>query len=226
MEFYRILALAIGYLLGNITFGYILGKMNHVDLREHGSGNIGTTNTLRTLGVKAGALTLLCDCLKAVLAALVSWLIFNFALHLESDYVDLLMTYAAFGACLGHDFPFTLKFHGGKGVATGLGFVIVCFPQSLPVALGLFIIIVAVTRYVSLGSILAAASVIIQAVIFFVLHMAPYNTAYSIEKLVIVAVMAGLIIFLHHANIHRLIHHKENRFTFHPNVVKEDSSHG
>jgi len=223
MIFYRFICIIIGYALGNISFGYLYGKSKNINLQKEGSGNIGTTNTLRVLGVKAGAFALFCDCMKAVLAAFLSYLIFHYGLSLEGEDVRILELYAAFGALIGHDFPVVLRFHGGKGVASGLGFLLVTLPHAVPLALLIFIITVALTRYVSLGSILAAFSVILQAILFVILRIFPF-TSYRMEALFFIVAMPILVILLHHQNIDRLIHHRENKFSFHPSVKKEDKN--
>ena len=105
----RIICILIGYAIGLFQTGYIYGKTQHIDIREHGSGNAGTTNTLRTLGFKAGAITFAGDCGKAILAIFISWLIFH-AQYPEG--IKLLGMYAGLGAVLGHNYPFYMKFKG------------------------------------------------------------------------------------------------------------------
>lgn len=114
----RIICILIGYAIGLFQTGYIYGKTQHIDIREHGSGNAGTTNTLRTLGFKAGAITFAGDCGKAILAIFISWLIFH-AQYPEG--IKLLGMYAGLGAVLGHNYPFYMKFKGGKGIACTTG---------------------------------------------------------------------------------------------------------
>jgi len=109
----RLICVVIGYLFGLFQTGYFYGKLKHIDIRQHGSGNAGTTNALRTLGWTAGAITFLGDCLKCVAAvAVVYWLYGS-----THDNISLLAMYAGMGAVLGHNFPFYLKFKGGKGIA-------------------------------------------------------------------------------------------------------------
>ncbi len=117
----RIICLAVGYVCGLFQTSYIYGKKSGIDIREHGSGNAGTTNALRTLGKKAGALTLLGDCLKCVLAVLIARLLFG--THQGTDLLALEL-YAGAGCILGHNFPFYLKFKGGKGIAASVGFLL------------------------------------------------------------------------------------------------------
>ena len=107
----RLIVLVIGYFLGTFQTGYIYGKSKGVDIRQHGSGNSGTTNTLRTLGWKAGAITFAGDLCKAILAVVIAHFLF---VNRYPDAVKVLEMYAGFGAVLGHNFPFYLKFKGGK----------------------------------------------------------------------------------------------------------------
>lgn len=208
----RIISLAIGYVFGMFLSGFFLGKSKNVDLRTKGSGNVGTTNTMRILGPKYGAITLVCDCLKPMGAMLVVWLLFR---HSYPEGVRLLMLYASFGAILGHDFPAFMKFKGGKGVASSVGTILVMFPQTFPVCAVLFFGTVAVTRYVSLGSILAAVGFGIQAVIMGQMGYLFMPEAYLKETMVISVIIALLVIILHRGNISRLVHGNENKFSFH-----------
>ena len=159
----RGICLAIGYIFGLFQTGYIYGKAHNVDIRQQGSGNAGTTNALRTLGWKAGLVTFIGDLGKAMLSMLIAWLLFH---EKYPDGVKLLEMYAGFGAVLGHNFPFYLKFKGGKGIACTSGFILAFDPLMAPVCLILFIGAVAITRYVSLGSILVVISFCVQLVIF------------------------------------------------------------
>ena len=134
----RLISILIGYLFGLFETGYFYGKMYGIDIRKQGSGNSGATNTLRTLGKKAGIITCLGDILKTVLAVIVARAIFK---DRYPDGVMLLGLYAGFGAVLGHNFPFYLKFKGGKGVACTGGTVLAVFPIVAPVSMGLFLIL-------------------------------------------------------------------------------------
>lgn len=205
----RIICLGIGYVLGLFQTGYIYGKAHNIDIREHGSGNAGTTNTLRTLGWKAGAITFLGDLCKAMLAILIAWLLFR---NSYPEAVKVLQMYAGLGAVLGHNFPFYLKFKGGKGIACTSGFILACFWQIAPVCLILFILAVAVTRYVSLGSILVVISFFIQLVIFGQLGMLSVGKAYLPEVYIVGAVFTLLALWKHRANIKRLLAGTENKF--------------
>ena len=208
----RVVSLLIGYIFGMFVSGFFLGKFKHVDLREKGSGNVGTTNTARVLGLKYGAITLLCDCLKPVLASLVVWLIFGRA---YAGHIRLLILYASFGAVLGHDFPAFMKFKGGKGVATSVGLILLCLPQAFPICAVLFFSAVGITRYVSLGSILAAVGFGAQAIVMGYLGWLSYPAGNVGEAVVIAEIISVLVIILHRSNIARLKNGTENKFSLH-----------
>ncbi len=210
----RLIALVIGYCFGMILMGYLIGKSKNIDLTKVGSGNVGTTNTLRNLGVSAGVITLVWDCLKCVVAVFVVWLFFrNFY-----DNVYIYKMYAGLGVVLGHDFPIYMKFKGGKGIASTLGFIIALFPMGLPIPAIIFITVVALTRYVSLGSMLGVFSFAVEMVV--AAKMGMLNKLFVgtelTEAVVICCVVAAIAIALHHANIKRLINGNENKFSFHP----------
>lgn len=209
----RLISLLIGYAFGNVTFGFLIGKIKHIDIRKKGSGNIGTTNTLRILGPAAGAFTLLFDCLKAVIAAYLAMAIMR-AVGIPGEFLNAVKAWAAFGAVIGHIFPVLLHFKGGKGVATGLGFLIAVCPLSLFASLGSFILIVIITQYVSAGSIVAAVSLPTQAIIFRIIGVEPYKGRYGTEIMILTSLVGILALIRHHANINRLIHHCENKLSF------------
>ncbi|MBR1634580.1 MAG: glycerol-3-phosphate 1-O-acyltransferase PlsY [Lachnospiraceae bacterium] len=208
----RLVSLAIGYCFGLILLGYILGKLAHVDIRKEGSGNVGTTNAVRVLGAKAGLITLVFDISKAWMAAFVVWLIFH---STYTENIRLLMIYAAFGAVLGHDFPFYIGFKGGKGVATGIAFFAIVVPVGIPVLVLEFIVIVVLTGYVSLGSIIGAVSAVIELFLFYGLGLLPYGEADFGEIAVLTVIAALILIIKHRANIGRLLSGTENKFSLH-----------
>ena len=156
----RLLCVVIGYLFGLIQTGYIYGKIKNIDIRKHGSGNAGTTNALRTLGWKAGVITFIGDCLKCVLAVAIIRLIFIQDLH-----VELYAMYTGLGAVLGHNFPFYLNFKGGKGIAATAGLIISLHPLLIPMGLIAFFGTFILTHYVSLGSLLVYAGLMVEIVI-------------------------------------------------------------
>ncbi len=207
----RIICIVIGYCFGLFASGFFIGKLHKMDLRDHGSGNIGTTNALRTMGPAMGALTLFLDFLKCVLAVVVVWAIFH---NSQPEHVRLLMLYGGVGVILGHDFPFYMNFKGGKGIASSLGLVTANYPIFLPVAAGIFVLSVAITKYVSLGSILACISLIVQVFVFGSLGMLGYSSGDLLEAQIVTCLFATLNIILHHANIKRLIAGNENKLSF------------
>jgi len=206
----RIICLAIGYIFGLFQTGFIYGKLHHVDIRQHGSGNAGATNTLRTLGWKAGLITFAGDLGKAMLAMLIGWILFR---DKYADGVKLLEMYAGFGAVLGHNFPFYMKFKGGKGIACTAGFILAFYPPMAPLCLLLFIVTVAVTRYVSLGSILVMICFWVQLVLFGQLGHLNVNSNLILEIYIVGALFSVMGIWRHRENIKRLLAGKENKFS-------------
>lgn len=201
-----VIVAVVSYLLGSIPFGYLLVRIfRGEDVRLSGSGNIGATNVTRKSPV-LGVLTLLLDALKGLFAV---WLTYRsleiaFLGHIEVDLSPFACAAALF-AVVGHMFPIWLKFRGGKGVATALGSFLLIAPKAVLVAAVVFVIIVAVTRYVSLGSILAVA---VFPIAVWRLHY------YRSERvcLLFIATASVLIIVKHHQNIRRLLAGTENRF--------------
>jgi glycerol-3-phosphate acyltransferase PlsY len=190
------------YLLGSIPFGYLLVRVfRGEDVRQSGSGNIGATNVSRKSPV-LGVLTLLLDALKGSAAVAVGY--FYSGRLPNGDLPYQVMSLAALFAVLGHMFPVWLKFRGGKGVATGLGSFIVIAPKAVLVAVCIFIAVVVVFRYVSLGSICAVASFPLL-----VYEMHSYGSART--ALAFMAATSLLIIARHHENIRRLLAGTENR---------------
>lgn len=202
----RLICLAIGYLFGLFQTGYIYGMIHHVDIRKHGSGNAGTTNALRTLGWKAGAITFIGDCLKCVLAVVLVRLIFA-----DSSHVELLAIYAGLGAVLGHNFPFYLNFKGGKGIASTVGLILAVNPVMFLVVAIVFIAIVWFTQYVSLGSIVIMVLFVIQVVIYGQMDGFGLTGGELYEFYAIAIVLAALAIWRHRANIKRLATGTENK---------------
>jgi glycerol-3-phosphate acyltransferase PlsY len=192
---------AASYLLGSIPFGYLLVRIfRGEDVRLTGSGNIGATNVSRrspTLGV----VTLLLDALKGSTAVALAA---GFG-PMDTPKPYGLMSLAALLAVVGHLFPVWLKFHGGKGVATGLGSFLVIAPKAVLLAAGIFFLIVLLFRYVSLGSIVSVAS-------FPALAWLLHEYGNSRSALAFMSTASLLIVSKHHANIRRLLAGTENRF--------------
>jgi len=188
------LSVLTGYLLGSFPSGYVVGKCRGIDIRQHGSGNIGATNVVRTLGKKWGVLVFALDVLKGILATQLILHTFaspNFAIA------------AGFGCFLGHCFPVWLGFKGGKGVAVGAGILIGLTPLVAAIGLTLWGIIFKVSRYVSLASLVAAVSLPITS---WVLYR-------QIGPLFWFTLVISLIaIWRHRSNIQRLLAGTESRF--------------
>lgn len=204
----RVICLLIGYVCGLFQTGYLYGKMHGIDIRQHGSGNAGTTNALRTLGTKAGVITFAGDCLKCILAVLIVRGIFG-ASHPES--IRLLGLYGCSGAILGHNFPFYLNFKGGKGIACTAGLLASFDVRIGIVALLTFIIVFNITHYVSLGSILVYVVFVLCAVILGQTGHMNLEGADLYEMYVITVLLAIMAIWKHRQNIVRLMHGNENK---------------
>ena len=152
----------IGYVFGLFQTAYLYGKLHGIDIRNYGSGNAGTTNTLRTLGTKAGLIVLLGDIMKCILAIVLTNMLFQ---NSHPDEIYLLKIYAAAGAILGHNFPFYLHFKGGKGIAATAGMILSFHPWLIPMGVILFFGTFFTTHYVSLGSLLVYAGFMIELVV-------------------------------------------------------------
>lgn len=176
-----------------------------------GSGNAGTTNTLRMYGWKAGLITLLGDVSKPVIAILLTWFLFHTK---EPEGVRLLQLYAGLGTIIGHNHPFYMKnFKGGKGIACTGGMMIAFCPVEVPIGLSVFILTVALTKYVSLGSMLGLISFFIQTIVFGELGILNVTTAYKTEIYVLAAIIMLMGIIRHRENIGRLLAGNENKFS-------------
>ena len=193
---------AAAYLLGSIPFGLILGKMfGAADVRKEGSGNIGATNVARVAGPLAGVLTLVLDAAKGAATVLLAG-------RYSNDSATWMMI-AGLAALVGHCFPVWLKFKGGKGVATAAGVYLALCPAAFLGGLILFILVVVFWRYVSLGSIAAAAAM--PLLLYFL--WAPHHAPPPIISFGALAV-AILIVYKHDANLQRLVEGAEPKFSF------------
>ncbi len=204
----RILCIVIGYVFGLFQTAFIYGKMHGIDIRQHGSGNAGTTNTLRVLGTKAGLIVFAGDVIKCILAVVVCVLLFGKA-HPEELY--LLKLYAATGAILGHNFPFYLNFKGGKGIAATAGLIASFHPSFIPVGLILFFGVFFTTHYVSLGSLLVYAGLMIQMVISGQLGLFDTTQPILNEMYMVTAFLAIMAYWKHRENIVRLVKGEERK---------------
>ena len=200
-----LIVILVAYLIGSIPFGYLIvrGKVGD-DIRQSGSGGTGATNVSRRAGKAAGVFTLVLDALKGVIAVLVARTLFAGV----GPYADWLAAVAGIAAIVGHIFPVWLSFRGGKGVATGVGVFLVLAPVALLCAGVLFVAIVAVTRFVSLGSIVAAVTIPL-----FVWLQAVFVEPVADLRPLLTAAITGalLIVFAHRGNIGRLARGTESQ---------------
>ncbi|MBR2948431.1 MAG: glycerol-3-phosphate 1-O-acyltransferase PlsY [Lachnospiraceae bacterium] len=203
----RIGALVIGYLFGLFQTSFFYGKKKGIDIREHGSGNAGTTNTLRTLGTKAGIIVFVCDLLKCFIASFVV----RFVFHAEGDMWYLIGIYGAAGAILGHNYPFYLQFRGGKGIACTAGLIGAFHPAFIPVGLLLFFGTFALTHYVSLGSLILYLGLMIQMVVMGQSGALGMTQPHLNELYIITAILMVIAYWKHRENIVRLINGVERK---------------
>jgi glycerol-3-phosphate acyltransferase PlsY len=198
-----ILTAVIGYLLGSIPTGFLVAKAKGIDIRTIGSGNIGATNVFRALGKPAGILVLLADALKgwlpvALLAGLICGRLWPEAGPQSREWFRIV---AGISAVLGHNYTCWLHFKGGKGIATSAGVLVALVPWALLIIAGIWVIVFALSRYVSLASIAASTA----------LPFAAWATGASTTLIAITAAMTALAIYKHKANIKRLLAGTENR---------------
>lgn len=192
-----ILTVLIGYLLGSISTGVVLSKLfAKTDIRTQGSGNAGTTNMLRILGRKMALLTFAGDMLKGIISVFIGKALVG---------GDLGGMLGVVGAVLGHYYPLYFGFKGGKGIATSFGSLLFVFPVQALIAFTVFLILVAVTHYVSVGSVAAAVTLPLLVVL---------TTPYNLAVYVLICCTGISVIWRHRANIIRLIQHKENKLDF------------
>ncbi len=203
------------FLLGSIPFGMLLARAKGVDIRTVGSGNIGATNVVRALGPKVGLAVFALDVLKGTIPALIAKQVVQAPVGgVQIQTISMLMGVIAI---LGHMFSPFIGFKGGKGVATGFGAALGAIPGAALVGLAVISLTVAFTRYVSLGSILAAISVPIVSMLVF---------RDSLQLLPILVVMAAFIIWKHRANIERLRNGTESKFAFKKQIPDKEEDDG
>ena len=204
------LLLLPAYFLGSIPFGLLVGRLRGLDIREHGSRNIGATNVWRTLGPRWGLFTFLLDAGKGFAAVTLARAI---AFHqvpqpVPDDFIAYAEAFAGLACILGHSFPIWLRFRGGKGVATSLGVILSMMPPfSTAVVFAVWLLVFAVSRYVSLASLVAAVSLPVTLAILYYLRWMD-----SAVTLAFACAAAFLVIRRHRENIRRLIDGTENRF--------------
>ena len=185
----------LGYLIGAIPFGVIVSKLARgIDVREHGSGSMGMTNVMRTVGKRAGAAVFIADVLKGAGAVALAWPIIGST----SDTFVWGCAAGGVAAVIGHSWPVYIGFRGGRGIATGFGaLLVICWPVAL-ISLAVFAIVVSIYRYVSLGSILAATTMLLSMIPFVIYDKEP------VASIVFASVVAAIVIFRHRGNIKRL----------------------
>ena len=193
---------------GLFQTAFIYGKLHGIDIREHGSGNAGTTNTLRVLGTKAGLIVLAGDIIKCILAIVISGLIFGVS---HPDEIYLLKLYAAAGAILGHNFPFYLHFRGGKGIAATAGLILSFHIAFLPMGVIIFFGTFFLTHYVSLGSLLVYAGLMIEMVVAGQAGLFGASQAVLNEMYIVTALLTILAYYKHRENIGRLLKGTERK---------------
>lgn len=211
MAVYIIVAL-IAYLIGSINFSIIFSKkMAGFDLREKGSGNAGTTNMLRTVGKKAAAITLVCDILKGVISIFIAKISGNIWRELDGA---LLIQLAGILVIIGHTYPVFFKFKGGKGVATSLGVLLTTNWQIGLICLVFALVLIALSRMVSVGSI--AAAVLYPVLTIFITQNYIVDGNYIVSSIM----LAVLVVFNHRSNVKRLLNGTENKINFKSNIAK------
>ena len=214
----RVICLIIGYAFGLFQTAFIYGKLHGIDIREHGSGNAGTTNTLRVLGTKAGLIVLAGDIIKCIAAVVTVRLLFG-AGHPETIY--LLCLYTGAGAVLGHNFPFYMNFKGGKGIAATAGMILSFHPYFIIMGVVLFFGTFLTTHLVSLGSLLVYAGFMVLMVICGQTGVfAGMSQVQLYEMYALALFLAVMAYWKHRQNIVRLIHGNERKtYLFKKNQV-------
>ncbi len=195
------------YLFGSINFAIIITRIFiHKDIRDFGSGNAGATNVLRTVGKTAAALTVIGDVSKGVLSVLLARMVFGVILNMP----EFILPEYLCGVCalLGHLFPIFYKFKGGKGVLVSTGAMLTISPIAIGCSLIIFIIVAAITRYVSLSSIIACGMFPIEHLIY---RIITHNTGQIILEMIFSLIIVGYIVFMHRTNIQRLINGTEHK---------------
>lgn len=205
----RIICLLAGYLFGLLQSGFLYGKFHNIDIRNYGSGNSGTTNALRVMGPKAGAVVFFGDFLKA----LIPCLMVRFFFREQPEMIYLLILYTGFGVILGHNYPFYLNFKGGKGIAATAGLIVAVDLRLMLLCLVTFVLIVAVTRYVSLGSLVVAAILLAWLIVFGKNGVYGVSSGLLPEYCIVAVLISGLAFWRHRANIGRLVRGRENKIS-------------
>ncbi|MFP7493969.1 glycerol-3-phosphate 1-O-acyltransferase PlsY [Terribacillus saccharophilus] len=197
-----VLFILLAYIIGSIPSALIVGKVGYnIDVREHGSGNLGATNTFRTLGKKAGTIVLIADILKGTIATILP-VLFGF---------DLYLLVIGLGAVIGHVYPIFARFKGGKAVATSAGIILGVNPLLFLIVLASFVIVLLLSKYVSLASMIAGVVSVIVSIFL----------AQDIVLSIVLGLLAIFILYKHRQNIGRIIRREEPKASF---LVKKNNS--
>ena len=211
--FYAVIFLLVGYGFGSFSTGYVVGKMSGHNIQSEGSGNIGTTNALRTMGAKGGALTFAGDLLKAFIPTLLVRFVFCPNMGYGPEMTYLMTMVIGLGVVIGHNFPFYLHFKGGKGIAVSAAVIVASSSNSITgwimigIGLTLFILVVAVTRYVSLGSLI----VVWYFPVYVILQYRGIGNPMFVGLLILAFIFTLLAYVKHAGNIKRLLNHTERK---------------
>ena len=211
MAAYIIVAI-IAYLIGSVNFSILISKkMAGFDVRENGSGNAGTTNMLRSVGKKAAAITLICDILKGVVSIVIAIIVGNIVKNLDRE---LLLQIAGIAVVIGHTFPIFFGFKGGKGVATSLGVLLMSNWQIGLICLVFALVLMALTRMVSLGS--CGAAILFPVLTLFINQHYTVLTEGKSGRVYFVysVILAIIVLYNHRSNIKRILNGTENKLSF------------
>lgn len=203
----RVICLVFGYICGLFQSGYLYGKLHEIDIRQYGSGNSGSTNVLRVMGIKAGATVFMGDFLKTVIPCLVVRIFFKN----QPEIQYLMILYTGFGVILGHNYPFFMHFKGGKGIAATAGILVSLDWGVTLICLIAFVLIVLITRFVSLGSLVVVTLFLICMIIQGSRGAYGLGDGYLTEFYLLSACVTGLAFWKHRANIVRLAQGRENK---------------
>ena len=205
----RVLCVIVGYCFGMIQTAFILGKLKGIDIREHGSGNSGTTNALRVMGKKAGAICFVMDAVKAIVPMVAAYFIFRIGTYAQIE--PLLRMYVGVGVVLGHNFPFYMGFKGGKGIMATGGISVGMGLWSFLGVAGTFFLTFFITHYVSLGSLLMYIAFVVVMIVEGQMGMLHMSSAHCMELYIIAILLMMMAFYRHRGNIDRLIHGNERK---------------
>ncbi|MBO5450007.1 MAG: glycerol-3-phosphate 1-O-acyltransferase PlsY [Lachnospiraceae bacterium] len=205
----RVLCVIVGYCFGMIQTAFILGKLKGIDIREHGSGNSGTTNALRVMGKKAGAICFVMDAVKAIVPMAAVYFLFRNGTYAQIE--PLLRMYVGVGVVLGHNFPFYMGFKGGKGIMATGGISVGMGLWSFLGVAGTFFLTFFITHYVSLGSLLMYIAFVVVMIVEGQMGMLHMSSAHCMELYIIAILMMMMAFYRHRGNIDRLIHGNERK---------------